>query len=171
MAISTWLSLEGFVASEPKLGRTRNGTVVLRMRVGVEHSHRTGDGAFLDLPPTFHDMVLYNATAKRARARLRKGDMFVASGRVHQYTVIRDDKQQVREEFVARRIGHDLARTRYSLDRKRRAGARADGAARRQLRDPVPVGEVIREAIVAGRVPPGNGTGLASVTTKKEADS
>lgn len=171
MTISTWLSLEGFVASEPELGRTKNGTIVLRMRVGVVHSRRTDDGTFLDLPPTFHDLVLYNATAKRAKARLRKGDVFVASGRVHQYTVVRNEGPQVREEFVARRIGHDLARTRYSLDRRRRAAALAASAPRRRLREPVPVGEVIREAIVAGRILPDDGAGLASVIAKKKAVS
>ncbi|WP_454857698.1 single-stranded DNA-binding protein [Promicromonospora soli] len=171
MSISTWLSLEGFVASEPELGRTKNGTAVLRLRVGVEHARRTDDGSFVELTPTFHDLVLYNATAKRAKARLRKGDAFVASGRVHQYTVTRDGQQQVREEFVARRIGHDLARTRYSLDRRRRTAALADGAARRRRREPVPVGDILRQAIVADRIQPDDGTGLASVTTRKKAFS
>lgn len=164
MSIATWLSLEGFVASEPELGRTKNGTTVLRVRVGVEHSHRADDGSFVELPPTFHDLVLYSATAKRAKARLRKGDVFVASGRVHQYTVTRDGEPQVREEFVARRIGHDLARTRYSLDRRHRAAAVVDNARRRRLREPVRVGEVIRDAIVAGRILPDNAARLVEVS-------
>jgi single-stranded DNA-binding protein len=163
MSISTWLSLEGFVASEPELGRTKNGTAVLRLRVGVEHARRTDDGDFVELPATFHDLVLYNATAKRAKARLRKGDVFVASGRVHQYTVTRDGKQQVREEFVARRIGHHLARTRYSLDRRRRVASVVESARRRRLREPVQVGEVIRDALVAGRLLPDGAARLSSV--------
>ena len=57
------------------------------------------------------------AAAERAYARFRAGDQFVASGYVHEYEFDRGGETVQREEFVARRIGHDTARTRYSVER------------------------------------------------------
>src|SRR3546814_17419466 len=62
-------------------------------------------------------MVMFKAAAERAYARFRAGDQFVASGYVHEYEFDRDGETVQSEEFVARRIGHDTARTRYILAR------------------------------------------------------
>lgn len=47
-----------------------------------------------------------------------KGDSFIASGYVHEYEVERNGTSVVREEFVARRIGHDMVRTTYDVRRR-----------------------------------------------------
>ena len=60
---------------------------------------------------------MFKATAERAYARFRTGDQFVASGYINEYELERDGKTIPCEEFVARRIGHDTARTRYDVDR------------------------------------------------------
>jgi len=117
MSIPTQMSLAGFVASDPQLTATRDDVARCYMRIGVEHSRREPDGRFTPLEPSYHDLVLYGASAERAVARFRPGDNFVASGYIHEYEVERNGKSVPREEFVARRIGHDTARTRYSVDR------------------------------------------------------
>ena len=119
MSLPTQMSLHGFIATVPDLTFTRTGTARFYARVGCEHYRKEVDGGFTKLDPTFHDLVLFEATAERAYARFRKGDSFIASGYIHQYEVAKDDTTVVREEFVARRIGHDTARTPYDVQRRR----------------------------------------------------
>ena len=120
MSIPTQMSLTGFIATVPDLTFTRTGKARFHARVGCEHYRKEVDGSFTKLDPTFHDLVLFEATAERAYARFRKGDSFVASGYIHEYEVANDDTTVVREEFIARRIGHDTARTSYDIQRRHR---------------------------------------------------
>ncbi|MFT4264085.1 MAG: single-stranded DNA-binding protein [Nocardioides sp.] len=129
MSIPTQMSLTGFIASDPQLTSTKDGTARFYARIGVEHARKEPDGTFTPIEPSFHDMVLFGATAEKAHAWFRKGDSFVSSGYAHEYDVERDGKTVTREEFVARRIGHDAARTRYEVDRT--PGRRAE-------RSPIP---------------------------------
>lgn len=123
MSIPTQLSLSGFIASDPQLSFTSTGRAKVYVKVGCEHFRRETDGSFTDLEPTFHDLVVYNKTAERAYDRFNKGDRFVASGYIHEYEVETDDTTVIREQFVARKIGHDLARTPYSVSRRSPAPA------------------------------------------------
>ena len=118
MTLPTQMRLAGFIASVPQLTFTCNGVARFYARIGVEHARKETDGTFTSIEPTFHDLVLYRASAERAYARFRKGDSFVASGYVHEYEQSRDGSTVTREEFVARRIGHDTTLTRFSVDRK-----------------------------------------------------
>ena len=117
MTIPTQMSLQGFIATAPQLNFTGNGVARFYARVGVEHFRKDTDGSFTKLDPTFHDMVMFKATAERAYARFRVGDQFVASGYINEYELDKNGQVEAREEFVARRIGHDTARTRYDVDR------------------------------------------------------
>ena|SRR5680860_330569 len=117
MTIPTQMSLHGFVASPPQLNFTGNGAARFYACVGVEHFRKELDGSFTRLDPTYHDMVLFGASAERAYARFKIGDQFIASGYIHEYELDKHGSTVPREEFVARRIGHDLARTRYSVER------------------------------------------------------
>lgn len=113
-------SLSGFIVSEPALTTTEKGNARLYVRVGQEHFHREEDGSFTPLEPSFHDLVVFGRTAERAAERLAKGDRFIAEGRIHRFA--RVDAAGVEteaEEFVAARIGHDVARTSYTVDRSR----------------------------------------------------
>ena len=101
---------------------------------------RRSTASFTKLDPTFHDMVAFESTARETYARFRKGDSFVASGYVHEYEVDEPRRRSViKEEFVARKIGHNVNKTDYVVQRGRHAaperpltaGARA--AARRDL--------------------------------------
>jgi single-strand DNA-binding protein len=120
MTFHTQQSLSGFIASEPQQSVTENGDARFYVRVGQPHFRREDGGGFTELEPTFHDLVAYRATAERALKRFAKGDSFVAEGYVRTFEVERDGAVVEREEFVAKKIGHDLARTNYSVDRARR---------------------------------------------------
>ena len=117
MTIPIQMSLQGFIATAPQLNFAGNGVARFYARVGVEHFRKETDGSFTKLDPTFHDMVMFKATAERAYARFRVGDQFVASGYINEYELDKHGQVEAREEFVARRIGHDTARTRYAVDR------------------------------------------------------
>ena len=81
--------------------------------------------SFTKLDPTFHDLVVFRRAAERAYEQFRKGDRFVAEGHVRTYDHHVDGQPDHRDEFVARRIGHDSARTTYTIDRTPRPDAPA----------------------------------------------
>lgn len=118
MTIPTRMSLHGFIASDPQLHFSDNGVARFYACVGVEHYRKESDGSFTPLEPTFHDLVIFRKSAERAYGTFRAGDSIVASGYVHEYEHARDGKTARREEFVARRIGHDFVRTRYCVERR-----------------------------------------------------
>ena len=120
MAIHTQQSMSGFIASDPQLSYTERGDARLYMKVGQEHYRKEIDGSFTQLDATFHDLVIYRKTAERAHARFAKGDRFVAEGYTREYDLPgAAGEKVVGEEFIAKKIGHDLARTRYAVERIR----------------------------------------------------
>ncbi|TFD03667.1 MULTISPECIES: single-stranded DNA-binding protein [unclassified Cryobacterium] len=123
MAFHTQQSLSGFIASDPQQSVTENGDTRFYVRVGQPHFRHECTGSFTALEPTFHDLAAYRATADRALTRFAKGDSFVAEGYVRTFQVERDGETIQREEFVAKKIGHDLARTNYQVDRTHRTGS------------------------------------------------
>ena len=130
MAIRTQESLSGFIASNPQLTYTERGDARFYARFGQENSQREEDGSFTKLEPSFGNLVLYRATAERAFERFTKGDQFVAEGYAHDYTYERDGQTIAGEEFVAKKIGHDTARTRYDVDRTPRQPAAQEAPVR-----------------------------------------
>ena len=124
MSIPTQMSLVGFIASAPELHFAKAGAECCRMRVGIEQWSKEVDGSFTKLDPTFHDMVSFESTARETYARFRKGDSFVASGYVHEYEVDGREGSIIKDEFVARKIGHNANKTDYVVQRGRHAGDR-----------------------------------------------
>lgn len=125
MAIRTQESLSGFIASDPQLTHTSKGVPRLYTRVGQEHYRKEADGSFTQIESTFHNLVMFNRSAERAAEQFAKGDSFVAEGYTRPVEYERDGQTVQDEEFVARKIGHDLARTRYEVNRTRAIGAEA----------------------------------------------
>lgn len=122
MAIHTQQSLSGFIASNPQLSFTDRGDARFYAKIGQEHFQRNDDGSFTKLETTFHGLVQYRRAAERSYAAFAKGDKFVAEGYIHPYEYTNADGQAVQgEEFVAKKIGHDTARTTYTVDRTRQA--------------------------------------------------
>src|SRR3954451_21867240 len=136
MSIPTRMSLVGSVASAPELHFTKQGAECCRLRVGVEQWRKEADGSFTQLDPTFHDMVAFESTARETYSRFRKGDSFVASGYVHEYEVERDGSSVIKEEFVARKIGHNANKTAYEVQRRRLAPAAPPVSHQTQPPDP-----------------------------------
>ncbi|WP_048776683.1 single-stranded DNA-binding protein [Sanguibacter keddieii] len=114
MVIDTRDGIAGFIASEPRLAPTEKGVPRYYSRFGQEHYQREQDRSFTKLETTFGDLVMFGRTAEEAYSRFSKGDNFLAQGDVRAYT---DQSGQERDEFIARRIGNDTARTRYDVDR------------------------------------------------------
>ncbi len=130
MAIQTQQAFSGFIASDPQLSETENGDARLYMKVGKEHYRQEQDGSFTQLETTFHHLVAFKAAAEQGAERLAKGDKIVAEGYVREYRYQDANGQNIEgEEFIARRIGHDLARTRYEVDRSSRRSSGRESAA------------------------------------------
>lgn len=107
-------SISGYIDSEPFLKEGESGVPRMYTRVGIEHYRRLDDKTFVKTGTTFHDMTTFRTTAEKAREKLEVGDYFVAQGYVREYT---DRQGAEREEFVATKLGHDLVRTPYTVDR------------------------------------------------------
>lgn len=119
MTIPIRQSLEGVFLTGLRPGTTRSGIPVLRATVRAQRWRQEEDETFTAESVTC-DLVVFHEGTQRARTRFRPGDAFVASGHVNTYDVLRDGETVQRHEFVARRIGHDAARTRYKVARTRR---------------------------------------------------
>lgn len=118
MSVRTQQSLTGFIASDPQLTFTQAGDARFYARIGQEQFRRLDDGSFETTGVEYTDMVQYRAAAERAYAQFRKGDSFVAEGYTHEYEQTQPDgTPHHREEFVAKKLGHDTARTTYTVDR------------------------------------------------------
>ena len=117
MTIPTRMSLHGFIATAPEFN-VENGQRRFFARIGVEHYKQLGPADWERLDPTFHNLVVYGKTAEHAYARFKVGNSFIAEGHINQYEVVRDGQSRMREEFEASRIGHDVARSRYTVDRR-----------------------------------------------------
>lgn len=121
MAIHTQESVSGFIASIPQLTQTERGDARFYAKIGQEHYRKEEDGSFTQTETTFHDLVAYRKTAERAYDRFSKGDNFLAEGYTREYERTNDEGVSVKaEEFIAKKLGHDLARTRYEVDRTKR---------------------------------------------------
>ena len=117
MTIPTQMSLHGFIATDPDLHFSENGVARFCARVGVRQFRQNADGSTTQLEPTFHDLVIFRKTAEPAYDAFRKGDAFVATGHINENPYERHGRRIVREEFVARHIGHDLMLTEYVVER------------------------------------------------------
>ncbi len=122
-SIQTQQSVAGFVASNPQLTYTERGDARLYFKIGMEHYRRETDNSFTKLETTFHDLIAFKGAAEFGHEKLAKGDNVIADGRVREYSYERDGQRHEGEEFVATRLGHDLARTRYDVDRSPRREA------------------------------------------------
>jgi len=105
-------SATGYVATEPKLGWTRDGTRTLFMRVGWTPRRldkRTGEWA--DQATSFVSVICYRRVAENASNCLRRGDPVVVKGtlRVREYGEENGPKRST-VEVLADSIGHDLSK-------------------------------------------------------------
>ena len=112
MANEAHISLIGFVATQPKKGRTKTGSLALSMRVGwTPRALNRATGEWSDLPSSFVTVQCYRKVAEHAAVCLRRGDPIVVRGtmRVREWS---DQNGQRRSsvEVQADSIGHDMSR-------------------------------------------------------------
>jgi single-strand DNA-binding protein len=112
MANEAYVSLIGFVATQPKKGRTKTGSPTLSMRVGW--TPRTVDrdtGAWSDLPSSFVTVTCYRKVAEHASVCLRRGEPIVVRGtlRVREY-LDQNGQRRSSVDVQADSIGHDMSR-------------------------------------------------------------
>lgn len=130
--IDTRDSMYGFVASNPQLTYSDDGTPRLYFKAGQEHYQYAGGNSYTKLPTTFHDVVAFNGAAEHGYANLSKQDWFIAQGRVRENT--NPNTGITEEQFIANRLGHDMARTDYEVDRSPRRTAERQAPDRAQER-------------------------------------
>lgn len=121
-------SFKGRIKSEPTLGTTKKGQAKFYAKVEQRHWQPEPDGSYTRLPNTYHDLVAYKGAAVRAYKQLNKDDYFIAEGRMQDYVSKRTG--ETKQRFVATAFGHDMAQTRYEVDRTpRQNGPEHDPAA------------------------------------------
>lgn len=114
-AIPTTIGVEGRLAADPALKRARNGRPFVRVAFEAEPApQRDADGQFVRVSRVSCELVCFGQAARTLSRRFRMGDFLVASGRL--------DRSQEPVVFVARRLGHDAARTTYRVTRTTAAG-------------------------------------------------
>ncbi|WP_167132521.1 single-stranded DNA-binding protein [Paramicrobacterium chengjingii] len=111
----TQQSLSGFIASEPALSFTRAGDARFYARIGQENYQRENDGSFTNV----NTLVQYRRAAEESYSKFQMSDWFLAERYVKTYT---DADGIKRSEFVAKKLGHDAARTDYAVVRDRNGG-------------------------------------------------
>ena len=117
MSMPTQMSLAGFIVSISDLHTTGSGSPQVRARVGVEQWRHEATDTFIKLDPTYHDVVAYDHAASILSKRFKPGDFFIASGYIHEYEIDQPGGSLIKEEFVARKIGHNANHTPYVVQR------------------------------------------------------
>jgi len=121
-------SFKGRIKSDPQLSTTKKGHAKFYAKVEQRHWQYQPDGTYTRLPNSYHDLVAYNGPAVRAYKELQKNDYFIAEGRMEDYLSKRTG--EIKQRFVATAAGHDMAYTRYEVDRTpRREAAEHDALA------------------------------------------
>lgn len=129
--IKTQHSTSGFIVGDLRLQQTDDGTPMLIARVGQEQFESDGNNGFKQLDNFYFNIVQYGKSAERSFHQFKPGDRFVAEGYVKDFKFENREGVTIEgKEFVAKKIGHDTARTRYTVDRTpRQPAAEREGAA------------------------------------------
>ncbi len=112
MSQGGYVTLIGFVASEPRINQFSDGTEVANLRIGS--SSRKIDratGEWRDGEISFYSVRCRKSLARNAKICLRKGQPIVVAGKLHtRYYQDRNGQQRSDAEVYADTIGFDLAR-------------------------------------------------------------
>jgi single-strand DNA-binding protein len=131
VALKTSQSINGFIASDPRLTFNDDGQARLYARIGINHYRREENGSFTEMEPSFHDLIQFGKGAELSAERFRKGDNFLAQGYVRDYTRVVDGQERTDEQFVTKRLAHDPNITTYHVERRARSNERDAPAAER----------------------------------------
>jgi len=128
--LKTSQSINGFIASDPKITFNDQGQARFYARIGINHFQRNEDGTFTEMEPSFHDLIQFGRGAELSAERFRKGDNFLAQGYKREYTREVDGQEITGEQFVTNRLAHDPNTTTYTVDRRPRSEREAPAAQR-----------------------------------------
>jgi single-strand DNA-binding protein len=112
MANDALFAVAGYVATQPKSGKTRSGAPFLFMRVAwTPRAFNKATGAWTDQQTSFVSVICYRKVAENAAKCLRRGDAITLRGSVQ----VRDyvDQAGVKRlsvDVVADSLGHDMSR-------------------------------------------------------------
>ena len=112
MINEAYISLSGYVATQPSFRESRTGTPTLSMRVAwTPRRLDRVTGEWVDTPTSFASVSCFRKTAENAATCLRKGDPIVLRGRVS----VRDYEdrnglQRTNVDIDATFLGYDLSR-------------------------------------------------------------
>lgn len=151
--IPTSTSVEGRLGADPHLQHAADGRAFVRVLLHAQPTPRyQADGSFAEDPGIECTLLVFGKAAQCLARRFRYGDVVVVSGRVW---------EKDPGTFVARRVGHDAARTNYTVTRtvaKRAERTRRRRAAAPPDNTPPPVGSdarsrgpIVAEPILPGR--------------------
>jgi single-strand DNA-binding protein len=133
MSQGGFVTLVGFVAKEPSLRTTKDGTHVADVRIGATTrilDRQTGE--WTDRDTSYFTVTCWRRLADHAKASLHKGDPVLVKGRFRTNSY-EDKTGRLRTEvdIVADTVGHDLSRgiTNYIWADRSRASAADDQAA------------------------------------------
>jgi single-strand DNA-binding protein len=129
MAIKTSQSINGFIASDPRI-MFNDGQARFYARIGINHYRHEDDGTFTELEPTYHDLIQFGRGAELSAERFRKGDKFLAQGHLRDYTRVVDGEERTDQQFVTNRLAHDPNTTTYHVERRPRSEREAPAAER-----------------------------------------
>jgi single-stranded DNA-binding protein len=149
VALKTSQSINGFIASDPRLTFNDDGQARLYARIGINHYRREEDGSFTELEPSFHDLIQFGKGAELSAERFRKGDNFLAQGYVRDYTRVVDGQERTDEQFVTKRLAHDPNITTYHVERRARSSERDAPAAERDSVSRNGTRELASQSVVA----------------------
>lgn len=108
-----YVTLVGYVAREPTLRQTKDGTQVADMRMGTaSRYYDKKTQTWQDGDQSYFTVTFWRKLATTARLSLHKGDPCIVRGRFRTRTFPVGDGQQHRTEVevVAETFGHDLTR-------------------------------------------------------------
>ena len=107
-----YVTLVGYVAREPTLRATKEGTLVADMRIGTASRYfDKGTGQWQDGDSSYFTVTCWRRLATAAKISLRKGEPVIIRGRFRTRAFVdREGQARTEIEITAEAFGHDLTR-------------------------------------------------------------
>lgn len=107
-----YVTLVGYVAREPTLRATKEGTLVADMRIGTASRYfDKKTGQWQDGDSSYFTVTCWRRLATAAKISLRKGEPVIVRGRFRTRTFAdREGQPRTEIEITAEAFGHDLTR-------------------------------------------------------------
>ena len=116
--MSTTITAEGNLVSDPELHWTKTGKAVCTLRLAVTARRKTAEGDYEDTPAVFHDAVCWGPLAEHVADSLHKGDRtLVHGGGYDEEWTDRDGNTRIKHMIQVQAVGVSLRYTTASMHR------------------------------------------------------